>query len=210
MEAQAHAHRDVVSEGAVDFYRLLRVDPDAPQELVTEAYWYLASAIRAKLSLRQGAERELDALNNAYAVLVSPVKREAYDETVSRVVETRRERAERRTSKRQPLLARLLVKPRPQTVDPYELLRVDPAAGPALIARAYLILRTLYSRGEIAGSSAEQLELLAEARSQLLERFAEGASSEPRTSPDVVAESPTEPPDFLTKEHVSGIPEERN
>lgn len=203
MEAQEHPDRDVVSEGAVDFYRLLRVDPDAPQELVTEAYWYLASGIRARLPVRQGAERELNALNNAYAVLVDPEKRQGYDETMSRVVEMRRERAERRTAKRQPLLARLLVKPRPQTVGPCELLRVDPAASPALIARAYLILRALYSRGEIAGSSAEQLQLLAEARSQLLERFAKGASSE--TS----GESPSGPPDFLMKEHVSGIPEER-
>ncbi|MGD0114726.1 MAG: DnaJ domain-containing protein [Dehalococcoidia bacterium] len=191
---------------AVDFYRLLRIDPDAPQEVVTEAYWLLAGGIRDRLSLRQGDERDLDALNNAYAVLVDPGKREAYDETVSRVVEIRRERADRRRSTRQPLLARLLVKPRPQTVDPYELLRVDPAAGPALITRAYLVLRTLYSTGKIAGSTAEQLELLAKTRSELLERFAKGASSAPR---GVVGEPSTEPPDFLTKERVSGIPEER-
>ncbi len=193
-------------DGAVDFYRLLRIDPDAPQELVTEAYWCLAGDIRDKLSLREGAERDLDVLNDAYAVLVDPEKREAYDETVSRVVEMRRERAERRRATRRLLLARLLVKPRPQTVDPYELLRVDPAAGPALITRAYLVLRTLYSTGKMAGSTAEQLELLAKTRSELLERFAKGASSAPR---GVVGEPSTEPPDFLTKERVSGIPEER-
>jgi curved DNA-binding protein CbpA len=208
--AQENADRDVPSEGAVDFYRLLRIDPDAPQELVAEAYWCLAGEIRDRLSRREGAERELDALNEAYAVLVDPVKREAYDGTVDRVTRIRRKRAESRETKRPSPLARLLVRPRPRTVDPYELLRVDPAAGPALISRAYLVLRTLYSKGEVPGSSAQQFDLLAAARSQLLERFAKSEAGGPGLSPQTGPESPAQPPDFLTKEHVSGIPEERN
>ncbi len=81
MPGETDASRD-----AVDHYRLLQVDPDAPQALVAEAYWYLARKLRAELPVRRSAERELLALNTAYAALAVAEQRRAYDATVSRVI----------------------------------------------------------------------------------------------------------------------------
>ncbi len=67
----------------------------------------------------------------------------------SRVMEIRRERAERaRARTERPLLTRLFrnaSRARRRSTS-YELLRIDPNAEPPLIARAYSILRTLHLR----------------------------------------------------------------
>ncbi len=210
MEAQGHAERGGSSGGVVDYYRLLRIDPDAPQELVAEAYWCLARSLQQELPSRKAAQRDLDALNAAYSVLVDPQKREAYDETVPRVLELRQERAKRfqAQKKKRSTLAHLFGKPQHNAIDLFQLLRLDPEAEPFLIARAYLIMRTLYSKGEVAGASAEQLALLAQARPDLLRKRIE---DEPhRTETEAAVEPPTAPPSFLTADHVGSTNSERH
>jgi curved DNA-binding protein CbpA len=160
VEAQEQAKSE--AGPAIDYYRVLRLDPDAPQELVVEAYWCLADKLKAELAVRGAAESELAALNEAYAVLSITAQRDAYDRTVPRIVELRRQRAERARA-RKPW--RLRHHNGVSRTDSYELLRVDETAPAALIARAYSILRTLRAK---EGAPREHLAELAEARSLLL------------------------------------------
>ena len=169
--SEKHANGDDSPSGAIDYYRLLRVDPDAPRELIAEAYWYLASQLRAEQVVTRSAERELAALNTAYQVLAVAGERRAYDESVPRVLQLRRQRAARaEQQRRRPLSARLLKRPLiwPQ-VDHYELLRVDQQAEPPLIARAYSILRMLHSQKAAGEALKEYLSDLAQARTVLLD-----------------------------------------
>jgi curved DNA-binding protein CbpA len=182
---QEHADGHDSPVQATDHYRRLQVDPDAPHELIAEAYWYVASRLRAEQSVRRSAERELAALNTAYQVLAVSEQRRAYDGAVPRVLELRRQRAERaEQQQRRPLSARLLRRPqiRPQ-VDYYELLLVDQEAEPPLIARAYSILRTLHSKKATGEASKEYLSDLAQARTVLLDRERRAAYDESRAQP---------------------------
>ena len=158
-----------------DHYHLLQIDPDAPHELIIEAYWYVAGKLRAEQAVRKGVERELDAANAAYAGLVDPERRHAYDATVPRVQELRRARAERKTAEQPPpLLARLLRRSSVQSpragADYYAIIAVDPQAEAPLIARAHAILHTLRSGSDSAGRGAvRSLAELDEAYSALLD-----------------------------------------
>jgi curved DNA-binding protein CbpA len=185
VKAQEHTGGHDSPAGPTDHYRLLRVDPDAPHELVAEAYCYLSSRLRAEQAVRRSAERELAALNAAYQVLAGAEQRRAYDAAVPRVLELRRERAERaEQQQKRPLSARLLKKPqiRPQ-VDYYELLGVDPEAEPALIARAYSILRTLHSKKAAGAAPKEYVSELEQAGAVLLDRARRAAYDESRMQP---------------------------
>ena len=132
----------------LDHYRLLQLDPDAPHELIVEAYWHFAEKLRAQQDIRDGVDRELEALNLAYTQLVVPERRQAYDAGLERVLPIRRGRDRLRAMRRKrPLLARILaperdVQPKPM-LDGYALLCVDPAADTPLIELAYRILRSL-------------------------------------------------------------------
>ena len=209
--AQEHADRDVPSEGAVDFYRLLRIDPDAPQELVAEAYWCLAGDIRDRLSRREGAERELDALNKAYAVLVDPVKREAYDETVRpRHQDYGANVPNRRETKRPSPLARLLVRPRPSDRRPVRAAaRRSRGRAGAHQPRISGLENALFERRDsrLVGAAIRFAGRGAFAATGAVCEERDGRTRFVRA--DIIPESPEQPPDFLTKEHVSGIPEER-
>lgn len=137
------ANRSEASSPAeLDHYQLLQLDPDAPQDVIIEAYWYVADKLRAQAALKD-VEGELQALNSAYAELVAPERRREYDAAIARVVELRRERAQRRPPEhRQPPF--FLRKKRPiRHNDYYAMLAVDPLAEPELIKRTYTILRTL-------------------------------------------------------------------
>ena len=202
MKAQEHADGYDSPGGPTDHYRLLRVDPDAPHELIAEAYWYLASRLKAEKTVRRSAERELVTLNAAYQILAVVEQRRAYDAAVPRAQELRRERAERaEQQQRRPLSARLLRKPqiRPQ-VDYYELLGVDPEAEPPLIARAYSILRMLHSRKAAGEAPKEYLSELAQARTVLLDRERRAAYDESRIQPAPAPEAkPVEAPEVAAE-----------
>jgi DnaJ-class molecular chaperone len=146
---------------------------------VAEAYWYLAGKLRAELPVRRSAERELLALNTAYAALAVAEQRQAYDATVSRVMEIRRERAERaRARTERPLLTRLFGTPESPQRNSYELLRIDPSAEPPLIARAYSILRTLHLREGAGEAPKEYLTELTTALTTLLDGGSRAAYDE--------------------------------
>jgi curved DNA-binding protein CbpA len=162
-------------KAADDYYRLLQLDPDAPHELVVEAYWYLASKLRAEHPGWRGAERQLAALNAAYAVLGIPERRDAYNATLQRVVERRLQRAARLEAERlaaeqpTPLLDRLLgappeEPPEPEPIDYYEFLCLDPSADPALVSRAFSVLRT--NRPQVRAG-----DVAVEYRANLLEAY---------------------------------------
>ncbi|HUS82265.1 MAG TPA: DnaJ domain-containing protein [Dehalococcoidia bacterium] len=181
MKAQEYVDGHGSPTAADDHYRLLQLDPDAPQQLVAEAYWFLASRLRSEKRVRRSAERELVTLNAAYQVLAVAEQRRAYDATVTRVLEIRRQRAEKSQSQqRRSLQTRLFKKSRRPQVDFYELLRVDPTAELPLMARAYSILRTIHSK-EPSGEPPEYyLAELEQARVTLLDRGRRAAYDESR------------------------------
>ena len=154
MEAQEHADGHGSSGETSDHYRLLQVDPDAPQLLVEEAYWHLVGKLLAGQAVTDEAQRELVALNAAYTLLAHPQRRRAYDATVKRVAELRLERAQRDRPAKKRAPANSPESPPDPPRDYYELLHVDRTADPTLIERAYSILRVLHSgrkAGELPG-----------------------------------------------------------
>jgi FHA domain len=178
-----------------DHYRLLRVDPDAPHEVVAEAYWFIASRLRAEMATSRKAERELAALNDAYQVLAIAEQRRAYDATVPRVVELRQQRAEKvERQRRRPLSARLTRKRRvPADLNFYEALAVDCGAEAPLIARAYSILRTLHSQKDGREAREKYLEQLAQSRAVLLDRARRAAYDESRVQLSLAPPTPPAP-----------------
>lgn len=190
MKAQEHADEHGSLAGADDYYRLLHLDPDAPQQLIAEAYWFLASRLRAEKLTRRSAERELATLNAAYQMLALAEQRRAYDATVSRVQELRRERASRAQTQRHPPFHLHLFKKRQRLqIDYYELLRIDPSAEAPLIARAYSILRTLHSKEATGESQGNYIEELARARSVLLNRSLRAEYDESRSRASLALEA---------------------
>lgn len=137
-----------------DYYRLLQVDPDAPRELIAEAYWHLASRLQESRGERPSLRAQLDGLNEAYATLISPEKRKAYDATLPRVTTLRQERARAIQTANQRSWLSLLNRKRPSRVLPqcsdyYSALHVDPSAEPGIVDKAYLVLHRLHSNGVV-------------------------------------------------------------
>jgi curved DNA-binding protein CbpA len=135
-----------------DFYRLLRVDPDAPQELIAEAYWYLAGRLQVRREGTLALRKRLADLNEAYATIISPARRKAYDATLPRVEKLRRERARNiESANRRSWL------PLPghrhtrlglgRHLDYYALLGIDSSAEAAIVDRAYSVMRVLHGEG---------------------------------------------------------------
>jgi len=62
-----------------DFYRTLRVSPRADEATIKAAYRRLARRVHPDVNPGYGATERMKALNEAYAVLRDPVRRQAYD-----------------------------------------------------------------------------------------------------------------------------------
>lgn len=63
-----------------DPYRALQLHPRAPHDLVEQVYWALTAQARDQIaSSAQGVVGRVRSLNNAYAILVDPDRRTAYD-----------------------------------------------------------------------------------------------------------------------------------
>src|SRR3990172_693643 len=140
-----------------DFYRLLQVDPDAPEEVVVEAYWHLAGRLQSSRQAVPALREHLNALNEAYATLVNSERRKAYDAVLPRVSRLRQERARaiqavgcRRWPA--PPARRAPWRRTPRLPDYYAALCVDPRAEPAIIELAYSVLRLLQSNGPGRGT----------------------------------------------------------
>jgi curved DNA-binding protein CbpA len=197
--------------GPLDFYRVLQVDPDAPQELVAEAYWYLVGRLQAGRQGTSALRKRLAALNEAYATLISPAHRMAYDATLPRVERLRRHRARAmKSSSRRSWL------PLPghgqasgassRHLDCYAVLGIDPSAEAAIIDRAYSVLRMLCRDGP--GSQVQALTeayaVLADAASRAshdaqlsiteeAEERPSASEAPPRVASDVTAPAPGPP-----------------
>lgn len=137
---------------APDFYKVLQIDPDAPQELIAEAYWHLAGRLQESPQDQTSLREQFAILNEAYATLISPPRRMAYDATLPRVARLRGERAHSIGSAGQRSWVPLPGHGRARQalgreLDCYAVLGVDPSAEAAMIDRAYSLLRLLGSDG---------------------------------------------------------------
>ncbi|MEZ5657598.1 MAG: DnaJ domain-containing protein [Burkholderiaceae bacterium] len=81
-----------MSRNRRNYYRILGVQPDSPQELIRASYRTLMSTMRRHPDL--GGDHETAAMiNEAWAVLGDPARRQAYDRANPHVMSYRRERA---------------------------------------------------------------------------------------------------------------------
>jgi curved DNA-binding protein CbpA len=62
-----------------DYYLILQVHPEADFAMIDAAYWHLARRYNQSALANRAARAQLDELNEAYAVLGSATRREAYD-----------------------------------------------------------------------------------------------------------------------------------
>lgn len=67
-----------------DYYRVLQVDPSAESEVVTGAYRRLAAKYHPDVYKGEDANRRMQMINEAYAVLSDPTKRKQYDQARDR------------------------------------------------------------------------------------------------------------------------------
>jgi curved DNA-binding protein CbpA len=181
---------------AVDFYQLLQVDPDAPQELIAEAYWHLAGRLQDSRQEHPSLREQFAILNEAYGTLISPPRRMAYDATLPRVARLRGERAHSIGSAGQRSWVPLPGHGRARQalgreLDCYAVLGVDPAAEAAIIDRAYSLLRLLGSDGP--GSKVWELT---EAHAVLADPARRAAYDALLSTPEEAGELPSEPEDL--------------
>jgi hypothetical protein len=106
----------------------LHLAPSASFELIEQAYWVLVSRARRD----RAGELRMGQLNDAYATLISPERREAHDAEFALSKQRSRGRA---VSVKRPMFGR---KPRPTTkLTHYQLLDVDPEAPGEIVDLAY-------------------------------------------------------------------------
>src|SRR4051794_18160789 len=65
--------------GAPDYYRILRVDPQAEPEVINAAYRKLAAMYHPDVDASPDAQARMVEINQAYGVLRDPDSRAAYD-----------------------------------------------------------------------------------------------------------------------------------
>jgi DnaJ-class molecular chaperone len=65
--------------GAPDYYRILRVDPQAEPEVINAAYRKLAAMYHPDVDSSPDAQSRMVEINQAYGVLRDPESRAAYD-----------------------------------------------------------------------------------------------------------------------------------
>jgi hypothetical protein len=73
-------------EEFIDYCLVLQVHPDADAGMIEAAYWYLARRYNEQAESDPLAKAQLDMLNEAYSVLGTPPKREAYFEVRNAVL----------------------------------------------------------------------------------------------------------------------------
>ncbi len=107
------------ASAAANHYQLLGVGPLAPQDLIVEAYWMRSRPPGKPVP----PESLLKRLNEAYATLVDPERRDAYNESLGLPVPSSRHLWQ------ETLRA------------PHEWLQIDPVSGRDLVPLAYSIMR---------------------------------------------------------------------
>jgi uncharacterized membrane protein YeaQ/YmgE (transglycosylase-associated protein family) len=68
------------TEGKINYYKILQVDPAAEPEVIAGAYRRLAAKYHPDVYKAPDATHKMQLLNEAYSILSDPVKRKKYDE----------------------------------------------------------------------------------------------------------------------------------
>jgi curved DNA-binding protein CbpA len=123
----------------LDAYRALQLMPSAPHDLIEQAYWVLVGRTRAKGS----NSSRLGRLNDAYATLINPERRAAYD--LEHGLTKLRARPKLEMPKR-PMFSR---KPSFSTrLTHYQLLDIDFEALPEVVDTAYVFHKAQLRRSD--------------------------------------------------------------
>jgi curved DNA-binding protein CbpA len=123
----------------MDAYRTLQLMPSAPHDLIEQAYWVLVGRVRAGGS----HSGRLGRLNDAYATLINPERRAAYD--LEHGLSKLRTRPKLEMPKR-PMFAR---KPKFTTrLTHYQLLDIDFEASPEVVDTAYVFHKAQLRRSD--------------------------------------------------------------
>jgi len=132
-----------------DYYEVLGLRPSADGAMVDQAYWHLARKYQALAETDARAQAMLDKLNEAYAVLGTPRRREEYDRARhAELLATgalRETRAERRARERAERRERQRAAAAPTVTD-------EAAAVPALDAMLALVRRPTRWHIAVAGA----------------------------------------------------------
>ena len=154
---------------AVNAYRLLGVDPSAPNDLVNTAYWLTASELQKLRAVDESVDATLYTITRSYELVASPQARAAYDESIGLSVTPVMVRP--LSQIRRSLLARLLRRPIAESnFDYYEIVGLDSTASDRLLPEAYKIMRDHYLLAPDMRRRARLLSLLEEAYGLLSDR----------------------------------------
>jgi curved DNA-binding protein CbpA len=178
-------------DAPLDAYRALQLMPSAPHDLIEQAYWVLVGRARA----RGSHSARLGRLNDAYATLINPERRAAYD--LEHGLTKLRTRPKIEMPKR-PMFGRT---PRFTTrLTHYQLLDIDFEAMPEVVDTAYVFHKADIRRSDPKAAYMRALVedayatlASAERRAQYDDRVAprKRAHTEPPAAARVAA---TEPP----------------
>lgn len=176
-----------------DYYQLLQVHPRAPNDLIAEVYWHLATRLQGRRGEDGQVDWTLRALNTAYSTLINPESRAFYDQSCPRVrAVLSREPPTLKSRPRRSFLGRARDGKSPRAggrhLDLYELLLVDREAEVNVISLAYAFQRQHVGYDVWVGrADPEVLEVLAEA-------FAVFSDPERRSAYDATLRAPPVPP----------------
>ncbi len=143
------------------YYKILKIHPAAPLDLITAAYWRLAGELQRRRGTDASSEAALHQLTGAYQTLVNADARASYNRSIALPAQPLAPQLPRR--KQASLSWRLLPRRSDASrdgdpgLDYYEILRVDPDADPSIISEAYVILRNHYLRLVHGGSARPEL-----------------------------------------------------
>ena len=101
-----------------DYYLILQIHPEADYAMVDAAYWHLARRYNQAALADPSARARLDALNEAYSVLGSPVRRDEYNRVRVKALGEGALPAPQRATLPPPLAVMERQRPRPRQAPP--------------------------------------------------------------------------------------------
>ena len=127
-------------------YEILGVHPSAPAELIGAAYWRMTSDLRAERASSSEGDAALHRLTRAYELVSDPVRRAGYNLAIAHTGEPLTKRS---LPRRKSFLQRVFRRNGAAldwSVDPHEVLGLDPRAPQASVPIAYQIMHDAYLR----------------------------------------------------------------
>lgn len=131
---------------AANHYQLLGVGPLAPQDLIVEAYWMRSRPPGEPVP----PEGLLNRLNEAYATLVDPDRRDRYNESLGLPIPSKRHLWQETLR------------------EPHEWLQIDPVNGRDLVPLAYAIMREHWVEAVSMGRARRDVLRLVDAARDVL------------------------------------------